>query len=47
MHIIKFSFYYFNLQLMSLLHLTNTTLPMDVTWRYNYWQRRIRFQYRR
>jgi len=47
MHVVQFSLYYLNLRLMALLHMTNTTLPLDMSWRYNYWQRRIRFQNRR
>lgn len=47
MHVVQFSVYYLTLRLMSLLNLTNTTLPLDMAWRYNYWQRRIRYQGRR
>ncbi len=47
MHVVQFSMYYLTLRLMALLNMTNTTLPLDMSWRYNYWQRRIRFQGRR
>lgn len=47
MHLVRFSMYYVGLRLASLLNLSNTALPLDMSWRYDYWQRRIRFQHRR
>ena len=41
MRLIQFSFYYVQLRLMKSLGLLETLLPLDLTWRYNFWQRRI------
>lgn len=41
MKVIQFSMYYFNLQVSLFMRLAETSLPTDMTWRWNFWQRRI------
>jgi len=47
MRLIQFSFYYAQLRLMTGLRFMETGLPLDLTWRYNFWQRRLLSQTRR
>ena len=47
MKMMRFSMYYSTLRFSVLLGMSKTELPMDLIWRWNYWQRRICYQHRR
>jgi hypothetical protein len=44
MKVIRFSMYYFKLQLTVVLGLYRTSLPMNINWRWRFWQQRYQAQ---
>jgi len=41
---VRFGIYYSQLIMRVAMRMSATTLPMDLVWRWNYWQRRIGYQ---